>query len=178
MSKKDKPPANDALAGDATGDATGDKISYRMAASDKFLNDKFAGGSRADDKTPANDRDRPLYMISVAAELAGMHPQTLRIYENKGLVNPKRSAGNTRLYSQADIEQLELIGQLTSEGINLAGVLRITDLQERLEKKEEEIEALRRRITRLEDRVHELNMRQQITALAKADTQMIQLWQE
>jgi MerR family transcriptional regulator/heat shock protein HspR len=126
----------------------------------------------------ANDRDRPLYMISVAAELAGMHPQTLRIYENKGLVNPKRSAGNTRLYSQSDIEQLELIGQLTSEGINLAGVLRITDLQERLDKKEEEIEALRKRIARLEARLHELNMRQQITALARPETKMIQLWQE
>ncbi len=126
----------------------------------------------------ANDRNRPLYMISVAAELAGMHPQTLRIYENKGLVNPQRSAGNTRLYSQADIEQLELIGQLTSEGINLAGVLRITDLQERLDKKEEEVEALRKRITRLEARLHELTMRQQITALARSETQMIRLWQE
>ncbi|MDR2714192.1 MAG: MerR family transcriptional regulator, partial [Coriobacteriales bacterium] len=62
------------------------------------------------------DRERPLYMISVAAELAGMHPQTLRVYETKGLVNPQRSAGNTRLYSQADIDQLELIAQLTAEG--------------------------------------------------------------
>ncbi len=126
----------------------------------------------------ASDRDRPLYMISVAAELAGMHPQTLRIYENKGLVNPKRSAGNTRLYSQADIEQLDLIGQLTSEGINLAGVLRITDLQERLDEKEEEVEALRKRISKLEAKLHELNMRQQITALARSETKMIQLWRE
>ena len=60
-------------------------------------------------------RDKPLYMISVAAELTGMHPQTLRVYESKGLVNPQRSGGNTRLYSQNDIERLELIGQLTDE---------------------------------------------------------------
>jgi MerR family transcriptional regulator/heat shock protein HspR len=125
--------------------------------------------------TPS-DRDRPLYMISVAAELAGVHPQTLRIYENKGLVTPQRSAGNTRLYSQADIEQLELIGQLTSEGINLAGVMRISDLQKRLDRKAEENEALRRRIGRLEARLHEYEMRQQITALARTDSTAIRLW--
>ena len=62
-------------------------------------------------------RNKPLYMISVAAELTGMHPQTLRVYEQKGLVNPGRSRGNTRLSSQADIERLELIGRLTAEGI-------------------------------------------------------------
>ncbi len=68
-----------------------------------------------------DDRNRPLYMISVAAELAGVHPQTLRAYEQKGLVTPQRTSGNTRMYSQADIERLELINELTSEGINLAG---------------------------------------------------------
>ncbi|MDR1013850.1 MAG: MerR family transcriptional regulator [Coriobacteriales bacterium] len=123
-----------------------------------------------------NDRDRPLYMISVAAELAGVHPQTLRIYESKGLVMPQRSAGNTRLYSQADLEQLELIGQLTSEGINLAGVMRIIDLQRRLARKEEEAAALRRRLGRLEARLHEYEMRQQITALAHSSSQAIRLW--
>jgi MerR family transcriptional regulator/heat shock protein HspR len=125
-----------------------------------------------------DDRERPLYMISVAAELAGVHPQTLRIYESRGLVTPRRSAGNTRLYSQADLEQLELIGQLTDEGINLAGVMRITDLQERLARSEEEAEALRRRVGRLEARLHEYEMRQQITALARTDTQAIRLWRE
>jgi MerR family transcriptional regulator/heat shock protein HspR len=115
-------------------------------------------------------------MISVAAELAGVHPQTLRIYENKGLVSPQRSAGNTRLYSQADMEQLELIGQLTSEGINLAGVIRINDLQKRLARKEEEAEALRRRVARLEAQLHEYEMRQQITALVHTDTKAIRLW--
>ena len=71
------------------------------------------------------DKNRPLYMISVAAELAGVHPQTLRIYEQKGLVSPQRTSGNTRMYSQADIERLQLINALTDEGINLAGVIRI-----------------------------------------------------
>src|SRR5213596_1564969 len=67
--------------------------------------------------------DRPRYMISVAADLVGMHPQTLRIYESKGLVTPQRTAGNTRLYSDADLERLRLIQQLTTElGLNLAGV--------------------------------------------------------
>jgi MerR family transcriptional regulator/heat shock protein HspR len=114
----------------------------------------------------------------VAAQLAGVHPQTLRIYENRGLVAPQRSAGNTRLYSQADIERLEFINELTSEGINLAGVMRINDLEMRLAKREEEIELLRRRIGRLESRLHEYEMRQQITALARTDTRAIRLWHE
>jgi MerR family transcriptional regulator/heat shock protein HspR len=117
-------------------------------------------------------------MISVAAELAGVHPQTLRIYEAKGLVTPKRSSGNTRLYSQADIEQLELVGQLTNEGINLAGVMRILDLEHRLAGKQAEIDTLRRRVARLEARVHEYRMRQQITALARSDSQAIRLWEK
>ena len=82
-----------------------------------------------------DNRNKPLYMISVAAELTGMHPQTLRVYESKGLVNPQRSGGNTRLYSHADIERLELINQLTDEGINLAGVVRILDMKERAEER-------------------------------------------
>ncbi|MDR0500924.1 MAG: MerR family transcriptional regulator [Coriobacteriales bacterium] len=112
-----------------------------------------------------NDRNRPLYMISVAADLAGMHPQTLRVYESKGLVNPQRSQGNTRLYSQADIEQLELISQLTDEGINLAGVIRIIDLMNRVQERDERIVKLERKVTRLSERLHEYEIRQQITAL-------------
>ncbi|OUP10827.1 helix-turn-helix transcriptional regulator [Collinsella sp. An2] len=112
-----------------------------------------------------SDRDKPLYMISVAAELTGMHPQTLRVYESKGLVNPKRSGGNTRLYSRADIERLELINQLTDEGINLAGVVRILDMKERAEKREAEMEQLRSRVRELEDEVHELKVQKKITAL-------------
>ena len=89
-------------------------------------------------------RGRPVYMISVAAELSGMHPQTLRIYERRELVKPKRSSGNTRLYSDADIERLQLIQQLTQdEGINLAGVERILELQNELECALQEVDRLR-----------------------------------
>lgn len=114
-------------------------------------------------------RNKPLYMISIAAELTGMHPQTLRVYESKGLVNPKRSGGNTRLYSQADIERLELINQLTDEGINLAGVVRILDMKERMDAREAEISALQEKLRRAEDELHELRMQKRITALAPRD---------
>ncbi|MCL1890491.1 MAG: MerR family transcriptional regulator [Coriobacteriia bacterium] len=123
------------------------------------------------------DRERPLYMISVAAELAGMHPQTLRVYETKGLVNPQRSAGNTRLYSQADIDQLELIAQLTAEGINLAGVLRILDLQKRLDEREKELLGAQRRTRKMQERLHEHEMREQITALVHVQRNAIQLFE-
>lgn len=113
------------------------------------------------------DRNRPLYMIGVAAELAGMHPQTLRSYEQKGLVTPQRTRGNTRMYSQADIERLALINELTDEGINLAGVIRILDLQGRLEKRDQEIDDLHRRVRRLADRVHELETRVSVTSLVQ-----------
>jgi MerR family transcriptional regulator/heat shock protein HspR len=92
----------------------------------------------------AEDTARPLYMISVAAELAGMHPQTLRIYESRGLITPKRSPKNTRLYSQEDVERLRRIQELTSElGMNLAGVEKVFEL-------EEELGRMRRRMQRLE----------------------------
>ncbi len=88
--------------------------------------------------------DRPRYMISVAAELIGMHPQTLRIYEQKGLVRPQRTAGNTRLYSDLDIERLRLIQRLTTDlGLNLAGVERVLHL-------EDELDRMRRRLERME----------------------------
>ena len=78
------------------------------------------------------DSDRGVFMISVAAELAHMHPQTLRIYEARGLIRPKRSPKNTRLYSQRDVERLRRIQQLTAEGLNLAGVERVLALERRL----------------------------------------------
>lgn len=112
-----------------------------------------------------NDRNRPLYMIGVAAELAGVHPQTLRIYEQKGLVNPQRTRGNTRMYSQADIERLQLINELTSEGINLAGVIRILDLQSRLDDREDQVASLHKRVQRLADRVQELETFEQVSTL-------------
>jgi MerR family transcriptional regulator, heat shock protein HspR len=90
------------------------------------------------------ERTRGVYMISVAAELAGMHPQTLRIYEARGLITPKRSPKNTRLYSQEDVDRLRRIQELTSElGMNLAGVERVFEL-------EEEIERMRRRMRNIE----------------------------
>jgi MerR family transcriptional regulator/heat shock protein HspR len=88
--------------------------------------------------------DRPRYMISVAADLVGMHPQTLRIYESKGLIRPKRTAGNTRLYSESDIERLRLIQQLTNDlGLNLAGVEQVLQLQD-------EVQRMRRTLNRME----------------------------
>ena len=116
------------------------------------------------------DRNRPLYMIGVAAELAGMHPQTLRSYEQKGLVTPQRTRGNTRMYSQADIERLELINELTDEGINLAGVIRILDLQGRLAERDQELDDLHRRVRRLADRVHELETHASVTSLMASTT--------
>ena len=87
--------------------------------------------------------DRPRYMISVAADLVGMHPQTLRIYEAKGLVQPQRTAGNTRLYSEADLERLRLINQLTTElGLNLAGVEHVIRLEEQLRRMQRRMERL------------------------------------
>ena len=112
-----------------------------------------------------DDRDRPVYMISVAAELAGVHPQTLRGYEQKGLVVPKRTEGNTRRYSQADIDKLSLISELTEEGINLAGVIRILDLQGRLDERNKEVDDLHSRVRRLKDRVHELETRESVKEL-------------
>ena len=120
------------------------------------------------------DKDRPLYMISVAAELAGVHPQTLRIYEQKGLVSPQRTRGNTRMYSRADIERLQLINELTDEGINLAGVIRILDLKGRLDERDDELDALHRRVHKLADRVHELETRESVNSL-ETDTNAIVL---
>ncbi|CCY05924.1 MAG: helix-turn-helix transcriptional regulator [Eggerthellaceae bacterium] len=119
------------------------------------------------------DKNRPLYMISVAAELAGVHPQTLRIYEQKGLVSPQRTSGNTRMYSQADIERLQLINALTDEGINLAGVIRILDLKGRLDERDEEIDALHKRVRRLADRVHELETRESVNSLVNESNAIV-----
>jgi MerR family transcriptional regulator/heat shock protein HspR len=87
------------------------------------------------------DSDQGVFMISVAAELAHMHPQTLRIYEARGLIQPKRSPKNTRLYSQRDVERLRRIQELTAEGLNLAGVERVLALERRLRELEGEVDA-------------------------------------
>jgi MerR family transcriptional regulator/heat shock protein HspR len=99
--------------------------------------------------------DRPRYMISVAAELVGMHPQTLRIYESKGLVTPQRTAGNTRLYSEADLERLRLINRLTSElGLNLAGVDHVIRLEEQIRRMQRTMERLEREMREAIAEVH------------------------
>ncbi len=99
------------------------------------------------------DDERGVFMISVAAELADMHPQTLRIYESRGLIQPKRSPKNTRLYSQRDVERLRRIQRMTSEeGLNLAGVETVLALEERVEKMRVELERARRRAQELERR--------------------------
>ena len=99
--------------------------------------------------------ERPRYMISVAAELVGMHPQTLRIYEQKGLVNPQRTAGNTRLYSDADVERLQLIQRLTTElRLNLAGVERVLHMEDELERLRVRMERMEQEMRRSLDEVH------------------------
>jgi MerR family transcriptional regulator, heat shock protein HspR len=91
--------------------------------------------------------ERPRYMISVAAELVGMHPQTLRMYEAKGLVRPSRTPGGTRLYSDADIERLRLIQRLTTEiGLNLAGVEQVLALQDELHRMRARMERIEREL--------------------------------
>ena len=98
---------------------------------------------------------RGIYMISVAAELVGMHPQTLRVYEQKGLVRPKRTAGNTRLYSEKDLERLRLIQRLTTElGLNLAGVELVLRLEDELRKAHARIERLQRELREEVQNVH------------------------
>jgi MerR family transcriptional regulator/heat shock protein HspR len=99
--------------------------------------------------------NRPSYMISVAAELVGMHPQTLRMYETKGLVRPQRTPGGTRLYSEADVERLRIVQRLTSElGLNLAGVEIVLQLEDELRKAHTQIERLQKQHRRDVQKVH------------------------
>jgi MerR family transcriptional regulator/heat shock protein HspR len=117
--------------------------------SDAADHDAAAAGAGRHD--PMADKDKPLYVISVAAELVDMHPQTLRLYERKGLIEPSRSAGKTRLYSQRNIEQLREIRRLTQElGVNLAGVEEIIKLRRTLDDLQVRME---RRIGSLQERL-------------------------
>jgi MerR family transcriptional regulator, heat shock protein HspR len=98
------------------------------------------------------EHERGVFMISVAAELADMHPQTLRMYEARGLIEPKRSPKGTRLYSQADVERLRRIQEMTSElGLNLAGVERVLELEEQLERSSRRLEQLERRSAQMRE---------------------------
>lgn len=102
------------------------------------------------------ERDRGVYMISVAAELAGMHPQTLRIYETRGLITPKRSPKNTRLYSQEDVVLLRRIQELTGElGMNLAGVERVFELEGEIERMRRRLRAVERQAARVQQELRE-----------------------
>lgn len=103
------------------------------------------------------DTERGVFMISVAAELADMHPQTLRMYEQRGLIEPKRSPKGTRLYSHSDVQQLRRIQQMTAElGLNLAGVERVLELEEQLERAQRRVDALERRAEDLRTEVARL----------------------
>lgn len=99
------------------------------------------------------DAERGVFMISVAAELAQMHPQTLRMYEARGLIEPQRSPKNTRLYSQRDVERLRRIQRMTTEqGLNLAGVETVLALEKKVERMQSALERMRKRAAELEHR--------------------------
>src|SRR5919108_586598 len=106
-----------------------------------------------------DENERALYIISVAAELAGVHPQTLRIYERKGLIEPQRTEGRSRRYSDRDIKLLQRIQELTNEGVSLAGVRRVLDLEAELEETQEEIERLRERLVQARREIRETEQR-------------------
>src|SRR5438874_3323351 len=101
------------------------------------------------------DDQRALYIISVAAELAGVHPQTLRIYERKGLIEPSRTEGRSRRYSDRDIVLLQRIQELTNEGVSLAGVRKILELEADLDEARERIEELRAEVARAREELRE-----------------------
>ena len=116
--------------------------------------------------------DRPRYMISVAADIVGMHPQTLRMYENKGLVRPKRTPGGTRLYSERDLERLRVIQRLTTElGLNLAGVEHVLRLQDEVQKMRDRLDRMEREMRRAVDDVHRTYKRELV--LYRTPTELV-----
>ncbi len=111
---------------------------------------------RPDDRSsgPRVPRDRAVYVISVAAELAGVHPQTLRIYERKGLVEPARTGGGSRRYSDDDVAILRRIQDLTTEGLNLAGVKRVLEMEAEIGRLRRELDRVRRQAEEAIDAAH------------------------
>ena len=107
--------------------------------------------------------ERALYVISVAAELAGVHPQTLRIYERKGLVDPARTGGGSRRYSEEDIDRLRRIQDLTNEGLNLAGVKRVMELEDEVARLRGELADAQRQAREAVDRTHRAYRRDLVT---------------
>jgi MerR family transcriptional regulator, heat shock protein HspR len=119
------------------------------------------------------EHEYPRYMISIAAELVGMHPQTLRVYEQKGLVRPKRTAGNTRLYSERDLERLRLVQRLTTEvGLNLAGVELVLRMEDELKRAQAQIERLERRLREEVAAVHK-QYRRDLVLYREADSSRV-----
>ena len=118
---------------------------------------------------------RAVYVISVAAELAGVHPQTLRIYERKGLVDPARTSGGSRRYSDHDIAQLRRISELTDEGLNLAGVKKVMELEARIAELEQELAEARRAVGEAVESTHRqyrrdlVPLRQELTVFGRVD---------
>ena len=120
------------------------------------------------------DSARGVFMISVAAELAAMHPQTLRMYEARGLIEPQRSPKGTRLYSQADVDRLRKIQEMTTElGMNLAGVERVLELEDKLARLQRKVEAMERRSATLQEEIAaretEIARLEQVRATVKAE---------
>ena len=128
-----------------------------------------------DHRTGPGFSSRAVYVISVAAELAGMHPQTLRIYERKGLVDPARTQGGSRRYSDQDIDMLRRISELTDEGLNLAGVKRVLELEAEVEALRAELAEARRRVGEAVESTHRqyrrdlVPLRQEVTVFGRVD---------
>lgn len=110
-----------------------------------------------DGKQPSDER--AVYVISVVAEIAGIHPQTLRAYERKGLVEPQRTAGNSRRYSERDVDLLRRIQELTQEGINLAGVRTILDLERQVDELKHKLTRANRRVAQAEQQLKQSSVR-------------------
>jgi len=123
----------------------------RVGAAEVAASQREGPGGRA---APKKDRSMALYVISVAAELAGVHPQTLRIYERKGLLGPARTLGGSRRYSDEDIALLRRIQELTSAGLNLEGVKRVIELEAEVDRLRREVERARREGLRAVEEVH------------------------
>jgi MerR family transcriptional regulator/heat shock protein HspR len=127
----------------------------------------------ADGRKDLFDEAQGVFMISVAAELSGMHPQTLRVYEARGLIKPSRSAKQTRLYSRRDVELLKRIQELTNEyGLNLAGVERVLSLEQKLETMRSQLDKLEREAARMER-----EMLQQIEAVHRSYRRELVRWE-
>ena len=139
------------------------------------MSDPTPGPTSAQPNVRAEHHSRAVYVISVAAELAGVHPQTLRIYERKGLVDPARTTGGSRRYSEADIDMLRRISELTDEGLNLVGVKRVMELEAEIDRLREELAEARRAVGEAIESTHRqyrrdlVPLRQELTIFGRID---------